>query len=128
MHPGMDTPVSLVSYNHFNVLLEECLFSLTLSPISSSSCKCSRRRLRFQSGLRSALKISCLIVFSPSSSCSSPLSNTDLGSEDPLTLHVIVNNSLSASLLMDSGASSQFIDVDYTEHINLEMTLKPESP
>jgi hypothetical protein len=55
------------------------------------------------------------------------LSDTDLGSEDPLTLPVIVNNSLSASLLMDSGASSQFIDVDYAERMNLEMTLKPES-
>jgi hypothetical protein len=73
------------------------------------------------------LKISRLAVFGPSSSCSSPLSDTDLGSEDPLTLPVIVNNSLSASLLMDSGASSQFIDVDYAERMNLEMTLKPES-
>src|SRR5258705_293864 len=127
MHPGVDTPVSLVSYNHFNVLPEECLFSLTLSPISSSSRKRSRHRLRFQSGLRSALRISRLAVFGPSSSCSSPLSDTDLGSEDPLTLPVTVNNSLSASLLMDSGASSQFIDVDYAERMNLEMTLKPES-
>src|SRR5258706_7250677 len=128
MHPGVDTPVSLVSYNHFNVLPEECLFSLTLSPISSSSRKRSHRRLRFQSGLRSALRISRLAVFGPSSSsCSSSLSDTDLGSEDPLTLPVTVNNSLSASLLIDSGASSQFIDVDYAERMNLEMTLKPES-
>ena len=28
---------------------------------------------------------------------------------------------------MDSGTSSQFIDVDYTGCMNLEMTLKPES-
>ena len=51
----------------------------------------------------------------------------DLGSEEPLTLPVIVNDSLFTSLLMDSGTSSQFIDVDYAGCINLEMTLKPES-
>src|SRR5258705_13845266 len=48
MHPGVDTPVSLVSYNRFNVLPEECLFSLTLCPISPSSRKISHRPLRFQ--------------------------------------------------------------------------------
>ena len=73
------------------------------------------------------MKISRLAVFGPSSSYSSSLSDIDLGSEDSLTLPIIVNNSLSTSLLIDSGASSQFIDVDYVEHINLEMTLKPES-
>src|SRR5258706_2556123 len=128
MHPGVDTPVSLISYNHFNILSEECLFSLSLSPISSSSRKHSRHHLHFQSDLRSALRISRLAVFGSSSfSCSSSLSDTDLRSEDPLTLAITVNNSLSASLLIDSGASSQFIDVDYAEHMNLEMTLKPES-
>src|SRR5258706_3062083 len=96
MHPGVDTPVSLASYNRFNILPEECLFSLTLSPISSSSRKRSCRRLCFQSGLRSALKISRLAVFGSSSSCSSPLSDTDLVSEALLNLPVTVNNSLSA--------------------------------
>src|SRR5258707_14010005 len=99
MHPGVDTPVSLVSYNRFDVLPEECLFSLTLSPISSSSRKRSRRRLHVQSGLRSALKISRLAVFGPSSSCSSPLSDTDLGSEDPLIFPVFFINSFLLSLL-----------------------------
>ena len=51
----------------------------------------------------------------------------DLGSEEPLTLPVIVNNSLPAFLLLDSGTSSQFIDVDYVGPMNLEMTLKLES-
>ena len=51
----------------------------------------------------------------------------DLGSKEPLTLSIIVNDSLSASLLIDSGASSQFIDVDYMGCMNLEMTLKPKS-
>ena len=73
------------------------------------------------------MKISRLVVFGPSSPFSSSLSDTDLGSEEPLTLPVIVNDSFSASLLMDSSASSQFIHVDYMGHINLEMTLKPES-
>src|SRR5258706_2589638 len=58
MHPGVDTPVSLVFYNRFNVLPEEGLFLLTLSPISSSSRKRSHHHLRFQSSLRSTLKIS----------------------------------------------------------------------
>src|SRR5258705_104626 len=60
-------------------------------------------------------------------SCFSSLSDTDLGSEVPPTSPVSINNSLSASLLIHSGASSQFIDVNYAEHMNLEMTLKPES-
>ena len=138
MHPGVNLSNSLVSLNNsldtpvfssfncFSMLLEERLFLLTLSPISYSSRKHSRRRLRSQSDSISTLKISHLAVFSPSSPCS-PLSDTNLGSEEPLTLSVVVNDSLPASLLMDSGASSQFIDVHYAGHMNLEMILKPES-
>ena len=138
-HPGMNLPDPLVSlndsldtlafssFNRFSILPEECLFSFTLSLISSSSRKRFLCRLRVQSDLRSALKISRLVVFGPSSPCFSSLSDTDLGSEEPLTLPVIVNDSLSAFLLMDSGASCQFIDVDYAGRMNLEMTLKPES-
>ena len=125
LNDSLDTPV-FSSFNHFSVLPEKRLFSLTLSPISYSSHKHSRCRLRSQSDLRSALKISCLTVFSPFSSYS-PLSDTDLGSEKPFTLPIVVNDSLRASLLMDFGASSQFIDVDYFGHMNLEMILKPES-
>ena len=51
----------------------------------------------------------------------------DLGSEEPLTLPVIVNDSLSTSLLIDSGASSQFIDIDYAGRMNLEIIPNPES-
>ena len=139
MHPGVNLPDPLISlndsldtpvfssFNRFSILPEECLFSLMLSSILSSSRKCFRRHLRSQSDLRSALKIPRLAVFGPSSPCSSSLSDTDLGSEEPLTLPVIVNDSLSASLLMDSSASYQFIDVDYAGCMNLEMTLKPES-
>ena len=126
LNDSLDTPV-FSSFNCFSILPEECLFSLTLSPISSSSRKCFRRCLRSQSNLRSALKISRLAVLGPSSPYCSSLSDTDLGSEEPLTLPVVVNDSHSASLLMDSSASSQFIDVDYTGHMNLKMTLKPES-
>ena len=139
MHPGVDLPDPLVSlndsldtpvfssFNCFSILPEECLFSLTLSPISSSSRKRSRHRLCSQSDLRSTLKISCLTVFSPSSPCSSSLSDMDLGSEEPLTLPIIVNDSLSTFLLIDSSSCSQFIDVDYAGRMNLEMSLKPES-
>src|SRR5258705_9458073 len=99
MYLGMDTPISFVFYNHFNILLKECLFSLTLSLISSSSHKLSHHHLCFQSNLRSTLRISHLVVFSHLSlSCSSPLSNTDLGSADPLILPIIINNLLSSSL------------------------------
>ena len=138
MHPGMNLSESFVSlndsldtlvfssFNCFSVLLEEHLFSLTLSPISYSSCKRSRHHLRSQSDLRSALKISRLAVFGSSSPCS-PLSDTDLGSEEPLTLPVVVNDSLPTCLLMDSGTSSQFTDVDYASRMKLEMILKTES-
>ena len=139
MHPSVNLPDPLVSLNDssdtpvfsflngFSILPEECLFSLTLSSISSSSRKRFRRHLCSQSDLRSTLKISRLAVFGPSSPYSSSLSDIDLGSEEPLTLPIIVNDSLSASLLMDSGASSQFIDVDYMGYMNLKMTPKPES-
>ena len=122
MHPSMNNPVSFNSYNCFSTLSEECLFLLTLSPLSASYCKHSHNFLSRQSMLRSAFKISRLAVFSSSS----PLLDSDLGSEDPLTLLVVVNDSLSASLLMDSSTSSQFIDIEYAEGMNLKMTLKPK--
>ena len=126
LNDSLDTLV-FSSFNCFSILPEECLFSLMLSPISSSFRKCFRRRLHYQYDLRSTLKMSHLTVFSPSCPCSSSLSDMDLGSKEPLTLPDIINDSLSASLLMDSGASSQFIDVHYMRCINLEMTLKPKS-
>ena len=122
----LDIPI-FSSFNCFNILPEEHLFSLTLSPILSSSRKYSCCHLCSQSDLRSTLKISYLAVFGPFSPYSFSLFNIDLGSKEPLTLPIIINNSLSASSLMDSGTSSQFIDINYTRCINLEMTLKPES-
>ena len=104
MHPGVNLPDPLVSlndsldnpvfssFNHFSILPEGCLFSLTLSPILSSSGKRFWGHLQSQSDLRSALKIYRLAVFGPSSPYSSSLSDTDLGSEEPLTLPVIVND------------------------------------
>ena len=126
LNDSLDTPV-FSCLNRFNILPEAWLFLLMLSPISSGSRKRFCHRLRSQSDFRSALKIFRLAVFHPSSPCSSALSDTDLGSEEPLTLPVIVNDSLSASLLIDSGTSSQFIDVDYLGRMNLEMTPKPKS-
>ena len=138
MYHSVNLPDSLVSYNDsldtpvfsffncFSVLLEECLFSLTVSPIWYSSCKCSRHHLHSQSDLKSTFKISRLAVLGPCSPCF-PLSDTDSGSGEPFTLSIVVNDSLSSFLLTDSGASFEFIDVDYPSRLNLEMTLKPES-
>ena len=103
IYADMNNPVSFNFYNRFIALFEECLFPLTLFPLSTSYRKCSHHFLSCQSRLRSAFKISCLTVFGSSS----PLLDSDLESEDPLTFSVIVNNSLSTSLLMDSNASSQ---------------------
>ena len=123
MHRGVNNPVSFNSYDHFSTLSEECLFPLTLSPLSASYHKHSRHFLSHQSRLRSAFKISYLTVFGSSF----PLLDSDLESEDHLTLPIVGNDSLSASLLMDSGASSQFIDMQYAEYMNLEMTLEPKA-
>ena len=123
MHPGINNPVSFNFYNHFSTSYEECLFHLALFSLSASYYKCSHCFLNCQLWLRFAFKISRLAVFGSSS----PLLDSDLGSEDLLTLPVVVNDSLSASLLMDSSASSQSIDIQYAEHMNLEMTLKPEA-
>ena len=122
MHPSVINSISLNSYNRFSTLSEECLFPLTLSPLSASYPKHSCCFLSHQSRLRSAFKISCLAFFSSFS----PLLDSDFGSEDPLILPVVVNDSLSASLLIDSSASSQFINIQYAEHINLKMILKPK--
>ena len=138
MYPSINLSDSLISLNnsldtlvfssfkYFRVLPEEHLFSLILCLIWYSFCKHSYHCLHSQFDLRSALKISCLIVFGPSSSCFL-LSNTDLGSKEPLTLPIVVNNSLSTSLLIDTSASSQFFDIDSVGHMNLKMILKPES-
>lgn len=78
LNDSLDTPV-FSSFNYFSVLLEEHLFSLILSPILYSSHKHSHCHLYSQSDLRSALKTSCLIVFSPFS-LYFPLFDIDLGS------------------------------------------------
>ena len=119
----MNKPVFFNFYNHFSALSKECLFPLTLYPLSASYRKRSHHFLSRQLRLRSSFKISYLAVFGSSS----PLLDSNLGSEDLLTLPVVVNDSLSASLIMDSGASSQFINIQYTKYMNLKMTLKPEA-
>ena len=119
----MKNPVFFNSYNCFSILSEEYPFLLTLSLLSASYRKHSHYFLSCQSTLRSIFKIFHFVVFSSSS----PLLDSDLGSKDPLTLPIIVNNSLSAFLLMDSGPSSQFIDMQYAERMNLEMNLKSKA-
>ena len=125
LNDSLDTPV-FASFNRFSILPEECLFSSTLSPISYNSHQYCCHCVYSQFDLRSTLKISHITVFGLSSPCFL-LSNMDLESKEPLTLPVVINDLLSAFLLIDSGASSQFIDIDYTGYMNLEMTLKPES-
>ena len=65
----------------------------------------SRKRARRRLGLSRALRISSLSV------------SGDLGSEDPLTLSCFVNEDLPATCMIDSGASSQFIDLDFAMNL-----------
>jgi len=48
----------------------------------------------------------------------------DLGSEDPLTLSCFVNEDFPATCMVDSGASSQFIDLDFALNLNLPLATK----
>ena len=53
-------------------------------------------------------------------------STYELGSDDPITLPCFVNNTHQATCMVDSGASSQFIDLDFTLNLNLKLDLKPK--
>ena len=114
MQPGAisPVPVSFVSDNSF-AASEEVVLPGTGFVFSSPSHK-SHQHLARCRHLSSALQISCISL------------SGDLGSEDPITLSCHVNNSLPATLMLDSGASSQFIDHDYVKTMNLPMILKPK--
>ena len=137
MHPGAINPrpeVSLVSFNAFSVLLEECLFALSLSPLSSSYWKRSRRHLCHSANLRvSTVTMSGAVssfrspaaVFSSSSEVISSVSvSEDLGFEDPITLLYTINETYPATCMIDSGASSQFINHDFAMKLNLKLDRK----
>ena len=114
MQPGAisPVPVSFVSVNSF-AALQEVVLPGTGFVFSSPSHK-SHQRLARHRRLSSALRISHISL------------SSDLGSEDPITLSCHVNQSLPATLMLDSGPSSQFIDHDYVKTMNLPMTLKPK--
>jgi len=48
----------------------------------------------------------------------------DLGSEDPLTLFCFVNEDFLATCMVDSGGSSQCIDLDFALNLNLPLASK----
>src|SRR5258705_634438 len=101
MRPGADSKVNrrcspLISNNPFSVLSDEKLFSLSLSPLTKSYKK---RQTRKKCMLNS-LFISAISIFN------SPF-DLDLGSEEPLTLSIMVTRDHPATLLMDCGARSQ---------------------
>jgi len=100
----------------------------------------SRQRARRHLGKSRALRISSVSVsvsvcapmsvsssvsISPSASVFKPVSvYGDLGSEDPLTLSCFVNEDILATCMIDSGASSQFIDLDFAMNMNLPLVPK----
>ena len=59
------------------------------------------------------------------SSITSNISLADLGAEEPLTLPSTVDHQFPASLLIDSGASSQFVDIDFWERHGIALKPKP---
>ena len=123
--------------NRFGVLSEECLFPLSLSPMSKSARRRSRRKHRLSVALRisSAALSSSVAVPSTVSSFSvssasvlapiSLASTHDLGSDDPITLPCTVNENHHATCMIDSGASSQFIDLDFALGLNLALDIAP---
>ena len=144
--------------NHFGVLSsEEYLFPLSLSPMSKSTCQCSRRKHRplvtlriFSATVSSSETISSTVLPSPASSAvlsSSAISSTstpasassacapvlapislsstyDLESDDPITLPYTVNENHHTTYMIDSGASSQFINLDFALGLNLAFDKK----
>jgi len=139
MPPGAITPScqqSLVSCNMFSVLPEVHLegTGFVLPVVSRKSRqRLARRKKRLSTSLRvSAISVSpkkvSPIVTSVNSKIISSVSlcsTYDLGSDDPITLPCLVNNTHQATCMVDSGASSQFIDLDFALNLNLKLDLKP---
>ena len=48
----------------------------------------------------------------------------DLGLEDPLMLSCFINEDILATCMIDSGASSQFLDLDFAINMNLPLVPK----
>ena len=74
----------------------------------------SRQRARCHIALSCALRMSSVSVSV----------SGDLGSEDPLTSSCFVNEDFRATCMVDSGARSQFIDLDFALNLNLPLAPK----
>jgi len=111
MHPGAVNPVSVsfVSSNPFSVLEE--VHMKGSGKVLGISRK-SRQRLARRICRSAALRLSSVSV------------SGELGSEDPLILPCLVNENHSASCMIDSGASSQFLDLNFALSLNLPLDLK----
>src|SRR5258705_1271161 len=139
MPPGAITPScqqSLVSCNMFSVLPEVHLegTGFVLPVVSRKSRqRLARRKKRLSTSLCvsaisvSPKKVSPIVTSVNSKIISSVLlySTYDLGSNDPITLPCLINNTHQATYMVDSGASSQFINLDFALNLNLKLDLKP---
>ena len=53
------------------------------------------------------------------------INSADLGCNEPMIIPVHLNKDITASAMIDSGASTQFIDLDFAVKNNLPLTMKP---
>jgi len=111
MHPGAVNPISVsfVSSNPFPVLEEVHLEGA--GKVWGISRK-SRQRLAHRIRRSAALRLSSVSM------------SVEFGSEETLILPCLVNENHSASCMIDSGASSQFIALEFALSLNLPLDLK----
>ena len=57
---------------------------------------------------------------------STGINSADLGCNKPIIVLVRLNKNTTGSAMIDSGASTQFIDLDFAVKNNLQLTLKPK--
>jgi len=104
-----------ISHNNTIHHFEECLYDPTYSDlISGQRVNCQFSPINIEvDGFRGSISSKGTKV---------------LGSEDPLTLSCFINEDLPATCVIDSGASSQFIDLDFALNLNLPLVPngKPE--
>ena len=114
MHPGAVNlvPISFSVPSRFAVL-DKVVMEGTGKGLVGISWKSSQRARR-RIALSCALRISSVSVSV----------SGDLGLEDPLTLSCFVNEDFPATCMVDSGASSQFIDLDFALNLNLPLAPK----
>jgi len=112
IHPGAVNlvPVSFSVPSHFAVLDEVVMEGTGKGLVGISWKSCQRTRHH--------IALSCVLRISSVSM------SGDLGSEDLLTLSCFVNEDFPATCMVDSGASSQFIDLDFALNLNLPLALK----